>query len=47
MLEYIRKHNWAYRDEQLTPDEHSAWLRTLTFFTGLPPEKFTHQLDEF
>jgi hypothetical protein len=47
MLEYIRKHNWSYRDEQLTQDEHSAWLRTLTFFTGLPPEKFTHQMDEF
>ncbi|GAP06856.1 hypothetical protein ATHL_01720 [Anaerolinea thermolimosa] len=47
MLEYIRKHNWAYRDEKLTPQERIAWLRTLTFFTGYPAEKFNHRIDEF
>ncbi len=47
MLEYIRKHNWAYRDEQLSPEERSAWLRTLVFFTGYPPERFVHQIKEF
>lgn len=47
MLEYIRKHNWEYREEKLTADEQAAWLRTLTFFTGLPEQKFTHQIDEF
>jgi hypothetical protein len=47
MLEYIRKHNWTYREEKITPDEYAAWLRALAFFTGLPPEKFTHKIDEF
>ena len=47
MLEYIRKNNWAYRDEEITPDERAAWLRTVAFFTGLPPEKFTHKIDEY
>lgn len=47
MLEYIRKHNWAYREEKLTPQERMAWLRTLTFFTGLPAEKFNHRVDDF
>jgi len=47
MLEYIRKHNWAYREEKLTPQERIAWLRALTFFTGYPAEKFNHRVDEF
>lgn len=47
MLEYIRKHNWAYREEKLTPEEGIAWLRTLTFFTGYPADKFNHKIDEF
>ncbi len=47
MLEYIRKQNWAYRDEKLTPDESKAWLRTLAFFTGYPQERFNHLIDQF
>ena len=47
MQEYIRKHNWEYRDEVMTPEEQNAWLRSLTFFTGLPEARFTHQLKEF
>jgi hypothetical protein len=47
MLEYIRKQNWAYKEEELTQGERTAWLRTLGFFTGLPPEKFTHIIDKF
>jgi hypothetical protein len=47
MAEYVRKHNWEYRDEKMTPEEQSAWLHTLTFFTGLPESKFDHKVDEF
>jgi hypothetical protein len=47
MLEYIRKNNWAYRNEAITSDELSAWLRTLTFFTGYPAERFDHRIDKF
>jgi hypothetical protein len=47
MLEYLRKHNWEYRDEKMTPEEQTAWLHTLTFFTGLPESKFDHKLEEF
>jgi len=47
MQEFIRKHNWAYREEELKPEERVAWLRTLTFFTGDPSEKFNHRVDNF
>jgi hypothetical protein len=47
MLEYIRKQNWAYRDEKLTPEESTAWLRTLAFFTGYPQDRFNHLIDKF
>jgi hypothetical protein len=47
MLEYLRKHNWEYRDEKMTPAEQTAWLHTLTFFTGLPESRFDHKLEEF
>jgi hypothetical protein len=47
MLEYIRKHNWAYRGEQLTEEERLAWESTLTFFTGYPESRFNHKIDEF
>ncbi len=47
MLEYIRKNNWQYRDEQITPDEADAWRQALNFFTGLPKERFTFLKDEF
>ena len=46
MQEYIRKHDWHYRDEPLSPAELNAWKKTLTFFTGLPEEKFNHKIEK-
>lgn len=46
MLEYIRKNHWQYRDETISPDEATAWRKTLTFFTGLPGERFNFQIEE-
>jgi hypothetical protein len=40
MREYIRKHNWSYRDERLTEDEEYAWRKTLAFYSGFPPDSF-------
>lgn len=47
MKAYIDKHNWANDARVLSVDEKSAWLRTLTFFTGLPAEQFTIQIEDF
>lgn len=47
MLEYIRKHDWAYRQEKITTEEQTAWKRTLTFFTGHPGGKFSNRKSEF
>lgn len=47
MQEYIRKNNWAYRDEPITSEESLAWRKTLTFFTGKPGQKFTFKVEEF
>lgn len=41
MLEFIRKRDWNYRHEKLTPEEAQAWRQTLAFFSGYPPEAFT------
>lgn len=46
MREYIRKHDWHYRNESISNDELSAWKRTLTFFTGLPEEQFNHKVEK-
>jgi hypothetical protein len=46
MKEYIRKANWAYRDEKLTEAEDTAWRKTLTFFTGFAGESFIYKVDE-
>lgn len=45
MREYIRKNNWEYRDETISPEEGSAWRRQLTLFTGYPGDHFTIDLD--
>jgi len=41
MSEYVRKHAWDNRHETMTDAENLAWQRTLSFFTGYPPETFT------
>lgn len=46
MKEYIRKANWAYRDEKLTEAEDTAWRKTLAFFTGFGGEKFIYKVDD-
>jgi hypothetical protein len=46
MKEYIRKNNWAYKEEKLTEAEDTAWRKTLTFFTGLPNDAFGYRSDE-
>jgi hypothetical protein len=46
MKEYIRKANWAYRDEKLTEAEDTAWRKTLTFFTGYAGESFIYKVEE-
>lgn len=46
MKEYIRKKNWAYRDEKLTEEEDTAWRKTLAFFTGYPGEAFTYKVED-
>jgi hypothetical protein len=40
MGEYIRKHNWSYRDEQLSLEEERAWRKTVAFYSGFPPDSF-------
>jgi len=32
--EYIRKHNWQYRDEVKTENEMASWIRVIAFFVG-------------
>jgi hypothetical protein len=46
MKEFIRKNNWAYRDEKLSEAEDTAWRKTLGFFTGYAGTTFTHKVDE-
>ena len=45
MREYIRKHDWHYRDEKIRIEEERAWRAALGFFTGLPEDKFTHKYE--
>ncbi len=47
MKEYSRKHDWHYRDETLSAEENAAWLKALTFFSGLPARRFTHKIEPF
>jgi hypothetical protein len=47
MRGYIRKNNWEYRDEKMTPEENEAWQRMLVFFTGYPGSVFTFQIPQF
>jgi hypothetical protein len=46
MREYIRKHDWHYRDEKISPSELTAWKKVLTFFTGLPEYQFNHKIEK-
>jgi hypothetical protein len=46
MKEFIRKNNWEYRSESLTPEEARAWQHSLTFYTGYPAETFTFNNQE-
>ena len=45
MREYLRKNNWEYRAEPISPEEGAAWRRQLTLFTGYPGSRFTIDLD--
>jgi hypothetical protein len=47
MQGYIRKNNWEYRDEKMSPEENNAWQRMLVFFTGNPAPVFTFQVPQF
>lgn len=44
---FLKKNDYAHLTEPLTPDEQLAWRKVLTFFTGLPDEKFNHHLEPF
>ncbi len=46
MKEYLRKNNWAYREEKLTENEDTAWRKTLGFFTGYPGATFTYKTED-
>jgi hypothetical protein len=46
MQEFIRKKNWEYRDETMSPEEWNAWRKALTFYTGYPGDSFTFQVDD-
>ncbi len=47
MREFVRKKNWEYREEKLTPEEAAAWRQSLTFFTGYPGDSFQFNAGEF
>ncbi|MEN4041160.1 MAG: DUF6062 family protein [Anaerolineaceae bacterium] len=47
MRGYIRKSNWEYRDEKMTPQENDAWQKMLVFFTGYPASVFTFKVPQF
>ncbi|MBI9048572.1 MAG: hypothetical protein JEZ00_04080 [Anaerolineaceae bacterium] len=47
MLEFVRKHNWKYKHEELIEEEKVAWIKTMTFFSGYPGERFDHHIDKF
>jgi hypothetical protein len=46
MLEFIRKNNWKYKGEELSPEERVAWIKTMTFFSGYDGKRFDHHVDE-
>ncbi len=47
MLSFIHKNNWSYREQALTQEEQDAWQKTVTFFSGLSPDKFNHHIPEY
>jgi hypothetical protein len=34
LREYIRKHDWNYRHEPMSPEERRSWIRAVAFFVG-------------
>lgn len=46
MAELVRKKNWEYRGEKLTPEEAAAWRQALTFYTGYPQESFRFNIED-
>lgn len=34
LREYIRKHDWNYRHELMSPEERRSWIRAVAFFVG-------------
>ncbi len=46
MSELVRKKNWEYRSEKLTPEEALAWRRALTFYTGYPQDSFHFNIED-
>lgn len=46
MGELVRKKNWEYRGEKLTPDEAAAWRQALTFYTGYPQDSFRFNIED-
>lgn len=47
MQGYINKNQWENQGKKLGEDESQAWRLAMSFFTGLPGERFNHKFDEF
>lgn len=47
MLEYIRKHNWAFHEEEMTSEERIACLRTSLFSLDIPKKNSITRLINF
>ncbi len=47
MQGYIHKNQWENQGQKLGENESQAWRLALTFFTGLPGDRFNHKIDEF
>lgn len=47
MQGYIHKSQWENQGQKLGENESQAWRLAMTFFTGLPGDRFNHKIDEF